>query len=183
MPRSKTGISDFKTIDILRHAVFLCLIFFLTAGCDFYQDEYGNRKLLPAPPPTAMPYKLSGLPYAIKQGGELQVVSGEISTLCRLMGVRAPNHGDAFFEESTQFLNSLVQGRSVHGTVYRHDAQMRAIFRGFVDDVDLNLEMIRQGYARYDETEFPGSEAFREAEAQARRTGRGMWQGNTGQQQ
>ena len=180
MPRNQTGVSDFKTIFILRQVVFLWLVVFWLTGCDFYQDEYGNRKLLPAPPPTTVPYKLSGFPYGIKQGDELQIVSGETSTLCRLMGVRAPNQDAAFFEESTQFLNSLVEGQIVNGIVFRHDAQMRASFRGYVGDLDLNLEMILHGYARYDETEFPGSEAFREAEAQARRAGRGMWQSAPG---
>jgi len=180
MSRHPTGVSDIKTIFILRQVVFLWLVVVWLTGCDFYQDEYGNRKLLPAPPPTIVPYKLSGFPYGIKRGDELQIVAGETSTFCRLMGVRAPNQDDACFDESTQFLNSLVAGQVVHGTVVGHDAQMRASFRGYVGDLDLNLEMILHGYARYDETEFPGSEAFREAESQARRAGRGMWQSTPG---
>ena len=153
-----------------------CWIAAMLLGCDFYQDEYGNRKLLPAPPPVTVPYSLSGLPYAIKQGDRLQIVSGDLATLCQLIGIRAPSFGEPCFDDSAQFLNRLVEGRMVQGTVYRHDAHMRAHFRGYVGELDLNLEMIRQGYARYDGTDLLDADLFRQVENEARQARRGIWQ-------
>ena len=151
-----------------------CLVGVL--GCGFYEDEYGNRKLMPAPPPSHWPYELAGEPYAIERGDELLLVNGDTATFCRLQGIRAPQINDRCFLESGMFLKSLVEGRQVNGVVLEHDSEMRAVFRGYVGDTDLNLEMVLSGFARYDGTEFRGSSAFLKAEAQARDARRGMWQ-------
>ncbi|MCH2180941.1 MAG: thermonuclease family protein [Mariniblastus sp.] len=176
MSSPSTRISEYNRRYLPGNLLTGFLLLMGLAGCGFYQDEYGNRKRVPAPPPAAIPYELSGNPYAIKQGDELQIVSGEIATYCRLIGVRAPSPDDPFFEPSVQGLNRLVEGQVVRGTVYRHDAHMRALFHARVGDLDLNRQMILNGWARYDETEFPGNESFRQAEAEARRSGRGLWQ-------
>lgn len=174
MPSQSIRIPEIQPLAAGRVAALLLL--WGLVGCGFYHDEYGNRKRVPAPPPAVVPYELSGTPYAIKQGDEFQIVSGDMATCCRLIGVRAPKPDHPLFEESVQQLRRLVEGLVVRGTVYRHDAHMRALFGAEVGDLDLNREMILQGYAWYEEEEFPGNESLRHAEAEARLSGRGLWQ-------
>ena len=175
------ALAILQNIIVMTQSIFFRGYLFLfclagVLGCGFYEDEYGNRKLMPAPPPDKCPYELAGKPYAIKSGDELLLVNGDTATCCRLQGICAPRIDEPWFLESGTYLKSLVEGRQVSGVVVRHDSQMRAMFRGYVGNTDLNLEMVLNGFARYDGTEFRGCEAFLKAETQARDAGRGMWQ-------
>ena len=145
------------------------------ASCGYFQDETGHRKLLPPPIPDQFPTSITGRPQNVWVGNEFQIVDDEHLHYCVLRGVDAPRPGNSFYEESRRALSDLIMNRQVRLISYARDSWQRAIVRAYVDDLDVNLEMILQGYARWDGSQFQGSDAFAAAQRLARMERRGLW--------
>ncbi|KAK3939145.1 nuclease domain-containing protein, partial [Diplogelasinospora grovesii] len=112
----------------------------------------------------------------------------------RIAGIDAPENAhfgkpaQPFAAEALEFLRSYILGRRVRAYIYRRDQYERVVATVFVRRppfylrTDVGLEMIKKGLATTYEAksgaEFggPKTEAiYKEAEAVAKRKGRGMW--------
>jgi micrococcal nuclease len=118
----------------------------------------------------------------VLDGDTLVLATGE---RVRLIGVDAPEIAglrrlapQPFGPEAAAFARRLAEGRRIRleFDLERRDKYGRTLAYVFVGDLDLNAEMIREGYAvayrqfphrRYDE--------FLALEAEARRARRGLW--------
>lgn len=163
----------------------------LFLGCNFYTDETGRKKHLPASISTEVPYEIRGTGFGVWAGDEFQIESGQVATYCRLLGVDAPDAGQPDFETARDALRKLICDREVVATVVGRDDWQKCLVvaristRNSDDDaagrdrgagqLDVGLEMIRQGYAWFDGTEMEHAEAYRQAQAVARRERRGIW--------
>ena len=92
----------------------------------------------------------------------------------RLNGIDAPEKSQAFGQKSRAHLSSLVSGKNVTVVYKSKDRYGRVLGTVFADSVNVNLEMLRGGYAwhykRYDST--PN---YIEAEKLAKAQKIGLW--------
>lgn len=102
----------------------------------------------------------------------------------RLLNVNTPERGQPGFDEATSALRSLLgrAGSEVRIVYERdgrptHDRYGRLLAYIMKGETNVNVELVRLGWSRY-ETEFGVGrfpQAFREAEAEAKRERRGLW--------
>ncbi len=195
--------------DVLR---LVCLwLLPLVLGCNYYTDETGRTKHLPASISKELPYEIRGTGFGVWAGDEFQIETGQLATYCRLLGVDAPDPGQPDFETARDALRKLINNRDVTATVVARDDWQKCLViarvrrrdgdadagaiadvgpatdagaDGGIDadgvvDIDVGLVMIRRGLAWYDGTEIEQAEAYRRAQAAARRQRRGIWSGST----
>ncbi len=112
----------------------------------------------------------------------LRVIDGDSLVLridgerveCRLLGIDAPERSQPFSRAASRHLESLVLGVPLEVEITGRDGFGRALVRLRRGELDVNLEMVRQGYAWH----FTGYSSDRElarAEAAARADRRGLW--------
>lgn len=157
-----------------RQAVFL-LLAWLTLSC-----SAGNIQAL------------EGTVTGIADGDTLYVLdAARNSHKIRLLGIDAPERGQAFGEKSRQSLANLSyrrqvsvdwQGRDVYGRILGRVRVAAADCRqdNCPKTVDTNLEQIKMGLAwwnrKFADTQFPGdARAYEAAEHQARAARTGLW--------
>jgi len=126
---------------------------------------------------------------SIVDGDTIRVTRGARHLTIRLIGVDAPevSHGDrageALGREATALARRMLAGRSVT-LEYEHGPRVDRFGRTLAyvrlgDGKLFNEAIIRAGYASvYERFEFRHKAAFRAAEGEARREGRGMWAGS-----
>ena len=92
----------------------------------------------------------------------------------RFHGIDAPEKSQAFGKAAAKHLASLIAGREVTVKVQDTDQYGRTVGKVFVDGRDINLEMLRAGYA-WHYRRFDKSPAYAAAESEARAAKRGLW--------
>jgi len=100
---------------------------------------------------------LTGLPVFAAQKDTFtvaRVIDGDTCVLeneerVRYLGINAPEEGDPYFEEATQANSDLVTGKVVRLEPQdpSRDKEDRLLAYVFVNDVFVNEELVRQGYA------------------------------------
>lgn len=135
---------------------------------------------------------LEGVVTGIADGDTLYVLdAGRKSHKIRLLGIDAPERGQAFGERSKQSLAKLAyrqqvsvdwQGRDTYGRILGRVRVAAADCRqgNCPKTVDANLEQVRLGLAwwnkKFADTQFPGdARAYESAERQARTAKAGLW--------
>lgn len=109
---------------------------------------------------------------------------------CRLYGIDAPETskygrrgrmlkpGQPYGEESARELKQLILGETVNVTLTGAKTYKREVCRIFKNDMDVNLEMVKQGYAwaymHY--LDRPYASEYIDAETAAREKHLGLWQ-------
>jgi len=97
----------------------------------------------------------------------------------RLTGINAPEVDESCYKEAKEKLIKLVKGKMVRleSDVENKDSYGRLLRYVYVDDLFVNSEMIRLGYARVDEFKpnVKYSSLFLEMEDKARRSRRCVW--------
>ena len=95
----------------------------------------------------------------------------------RLYGIDAPERGQPYFKEASDYLKSIVDENV---RLYKTDRQktfrrtVAIVYSGSNRDESLNIQMLRSGYAHYDP--YSGNlNGAEEAEQEAMRKRRGMW--------
>ncbi len=97
------------------------------------------------------------------------------SVKVRLYGIDAPESKQAFGNRAKQENSELVFGKVVRVEVVGKDRYGRSVGRVFVAEVDVNLEMVRRGFAWWYRTYAKKDVALATAEAEAKNAGRGLW--------
>ena len=118
------------------------------------------------------------------QGRVVKVADGDTITILdssntqhkiRLQGIDAPEKGQAFGKASGKFLAGLVAGREVRIAFSKRDQYNRILGTVYLDDRDINLEMLKAGFA-WHYKQYDSTPAYAKAEAEARAAKRGLWQ-------
>lgn len=127
-------------------------------------------------------------PPAGKAGSTLSLVSRiidgdtiELSTgqKVRLIGIDTPESGQPYFQEAKEALSSLILNKKVtmEKDVSETDKYGRLLRYIYLDDLFINEEMVRRGFARV--YTYPPdvkyTDLFKQAEAQARTNQIGLW--------
>ncbi len=140
--------------------------------------------LLLLPPPASADRVLAGKVVRIADGDTLTLaVRGSGRIQVRLYGIDAPEvrhketPGQPFGRESRLALKSLTLGRDVRVEVVDVDAHDRAVGVVFEGGADINLALVRSGWAwayrRY--LSAPYASEYLDAERQARAKRLGLW--------
>ena len=93
----------------------------------------------------------------------------------RFHGIDAPEKGQAFGKLAGKFLAGLVAGRDVSVEYTKRDRYGRIVGTIFCDGCDINLEMLKAGYAWHYKY-YDSNPIYAAAESEARAAHRGLWQ-------
>ncbi len=69
----------------------------------------------------------------------------------------------------------MIREHKFRVVILRHDEMRREIARVYIEDKNINLEMVKKGMAWWDGSEFEGVEKIKFAEQVARRKKIGLW--------
>ena len=70
-------------------------------------------------------------------------------TSIRLLGINSPERGEMYSAEATEFLEDLVLNRSIGIKIIGKDKYYRELAYLFVDSENVNLKIVRNGYANF----------------------------------
>ena len=119
-------------------------------------------------------FLFDGRVIKIQDGDTLTVRSGEVNFRVRLHGIDAPERGQPYSVKAKELLEVLVAGKNITIKVMDVDRYGRLIGLIFMDDLLVNLELLKEGlawhYFEYDDTP-----EFAQAEEEARRYKLGLW--------
>ncbi len=144
-----------KTIDQIKQIVlFSAFVLFLTVDAE----------------------TLVGNVTGVIDGDTITVLSeNNLQYTIRLDKIDAPEKEQAFGNEARDFLARLVAGCIVYVDYNRHDRYNRIIGTVFCGGIDINLEMIKSGYAWNYQTQDTNS-SYAQAGFEARSSRVGLWQ-------
>ena len=110
----------------------------------------------------------------VSDGDTVWVKDGDERVKVRLDKIDAPESDQKWGKESREALAQMVMGREVELEGDKTDRYGRRLSVIWCEGREVNLELVKLGlawhYAYHDKTE-----AYREAEAEARREKRGLW--------
>ena len=132
-----------KKNKIISYFLVLLLILLSFFGGTYYQNQKNKSSSYPSIPTNQ---NLSVV--EVSDGDTLKLSDGKTF---RLYGVNAPEVKEPFFEEAKAFTENLVLGKEIsfeQETNYKVDKFGRTLGYIFVDGVNLNLELVRNGLAR-----------------------------------
>ena len=130
---------------------------------------------------TAWAKEISGRVVAIADGDTATVlVAGNRQVRVRLAAIDAPERAQPFGNRSRQALSTLIFGKDVIVRVTDTDRYKRTVGIIMLGETDVNLEMVRLGYAwvyRQYVINLPRAQALQYSAAEdiARQKKRGLW--------
>ena len=110
----------------------------------------------------------------VKDGDSLVVDSNGRQVEVRLAEIDAPEYDQPRGDEAHAALRSLVEGKDVRLDLIGGDAYRRIVARVFVDEIDVNAELLRRGLAWIRRAYDPPAAMIR-LEDEARQARRGLW--------
>lgn len=126
----------------------------------------------PAKPTTTAGDKVIG----VKDGDTIELLRNGQSETVRLYGVDTPEKKQAYGERSKQFTSDLVFGKKVRLIAHNKDRYGRTVGTIILPDGrSLNEELVKNGYA-WHYAAYSKDKNLANAEADARRFKRGLWQ-------
>lgn len=148
------------------------------------QLGYSVEGIFPSESFTPSTGNCGGTVVGIVDGDTVKILtsSGQQLTV-RLAGIDAPEKSQAFGMAAKQHLSGLIAGKSVSCTSTKKDRYGRTIGQISLSGTDINLSMVRDGFAwHYKEYEKEQSaqdrKLYADAELQARSSRAGLWQEN-----
>lgn len=111
---------------------------------------------------------------SVSDGDTIGVMRNGKKIRVRLDCIDAPEKCQACGTKAKQFTSELVFGKVVTVEVKGHDKYGKTIGRVFVNRKDINLELVKNGYAWHYKRYSPDP-AFAKAEAEAKSNKRGLW--------
>jgi len=157
--------------------VFLVFIPFFFTGCGLYYDWEDSLDKGNAVDDKESSEEDRFLVKEVVDGDTLILSSGE---KVRLIGINAPEYGRYYFNEAKQMLGILVMGKRVklEKDITDRDQYGRLLRYVYVDDLFVNLEMVKRGFANVYTCppDVKYTEEFLEAERYARLNELGLWE-------
>lgn len=134
---------------------------------------------------------VTGTVIKVSDGDSIQVSTPEQTKLkVRLYGIDAPETpkinnrtrqinkpGQPYGEDSWKALQDKIMGKQVKVDIVEFDKYRRAVCMVWLDDRNINIEMVREGYAEafIEYLKPPYQSQFLEEEQKARKANRGIW--------
>lgn len=117
---------------------------------------------------------LAGVVVGVVDGdtADVKLPSGMIRL--RLHAIDAPEMGQPYGRNAKQALSALVYGKAVQVEPYEQDRYDRLVARLWIDDVDVNAEMVKLGMA-WTYRRYADDAAYCAYEKGARDLNRGLW--------
>jgi endonuclease YncB( thermonuclease family) len=153
-----------KSIQFHMHALLLVIVL-LVFPCFSFASQYKSTRVV--------------------DGDTIKVANNGNQLTIRFVGIDAPETsrkkreaGQSFSQKSTKYLTSLVLNKMVEIKSYGKDRYGRTLGVVFVNDINVNLEMVKAGLAEvYWGSPAPGfdDDPYWEAEKEARQANKGMW--------
>lgn len=119
-----------------------------------------------------------GRVVSVLDGDSIVVRAGAQDVHVRLVGIDAPERGQAYGGAAKRSLASRISGREVHVVERGIDAYGRTLGRVFIGNVDVNEVQVRNGYA-WVFRRFENDASLLALEDQARTSRRGLWRGTS----
>lgn len=120
---------------------------------------------------------VTGKVVGIADGDTLTLLTPERTQLkVRLDGIDAPENGQEFSAASKRALSDLTAGKTVTLQVSGTDRYQRTLGTVFADDQNVNLTMVRAGFA-WHYVKYSDDHDLAAAESAARAESRGLWAG------
>ena len=118
-------------------------------------------------------------------GDSIKAAVDKMEIDVRLVGIDAPEKsrkkrepGQPFSQKATKYLASLVLKKTITIKEYGTDRYGRILGLVFVDGTNVNLEMVKAGFAevyRGRHARYFNPKIYQDAEAEAKKEKRGMW--------
>jgi len=132
-----------KTLSYIVVFILMFLSFF--GGSYFEKQKFKTQLTLPAETSTIVsPISVT----EVSDGDTLKLSDGKSF---RLYGVNAPEVKESYFEEAKAFTQNLVLGKEIsfeQEANYKVDKFGRELGYVFIDGVNLNIELVKNGLAR-----------------------------------
>ncbi len=138
-------MKNFKSKVILGFVVLVLMIISFFGG-SYFERQKVKSSSYPPTPSTFANQKL--MVTEISDGDTLKLSDGKTF---RLYGINAPEVKEPFFEEAKAFTENLILGKEIsfeQETNYKVDKFGRELGYIFIDGVNLNVELVRNGFAR-----------------------------------
>lgn len=118
---------------------------------------------------------VSGKVVSVYDGDTMTVfVDGAKALKVRMAEIDAPEKAQKFGDKSQQYLHGLVFGKTVELQILEEDRYKRSVSLVFVEGVNINKEMVKNGYA-YVYHEYSKDKSFAESENIAKENKLGLW--------
>ncbi|AKL98090.1 thermonuclease family protein [Endomicrobium proavitum] len=122
---------------------------------------------------------IAGKVTKIADGDTLTIINSDNKLVkIRLYGIDAPETKQEFGSNSKQFLSSQINGKYITVDVIDIDKYKRSVGRVFIDDLDINREMVKNGYAwvysQY--MKLPEKSEWENLQTIAKADKKGLWQ-------
>lgn len=120
----------------------------------------------------------------VYDGDNLQAIGHDIEIMVRLIGIDAPERstgqqlGQPYSREATEYLSSLVLGKTVELKGYGLDSFNQILGVVQFNGKNVNLEIVKNGYAEVYKDNLPETfniNPYEKAEKEAKKTGLGIW--------
>ncbi len=142
---------------------------------------FGLLLLLALSAPAVWAEVLVGRVIAVADGDTVTVLDASRQQhRIRLVGIDAPERGQAFGNRARQHLADRVFQREVQVEYDKRDRYGRILGKIVLDGEDINLMMVRDGmawhYRQFQRDQRPADRTlYADAEREARAAGRGLW--------
>jgi endonuclease YncB( thermonuclease family) len=121
-------------------------------------------------------FKLSGRVSKVADGDTITLIDTQRKKYkIRLFGIDSPESDQPYYHAAKDALSKLVDGKSVGIDVKDTDKYGRLVGTVFVEGRNVNLEMVKLGYAWWYEYYAPLNGDLREAQEHARAYKSGLW--------
>lgn len=144
--------------------LFVFVLSFLCAGCD--SDRLAKNGFKPV--------QLVGECVYVYDGDTVLVDAAGKKTKIRLYGIDAPELSQEFGDKSRALLSRLIEKKKVTVSVTGEDKYGRLIGVVFVDGMDVNALMLKNG-AAWHYKDYDKSTEYAELESLARKERLGLW--------
>ena len=125
---------------------------------------------------SAPAYDLSGRVVKVTDGDTITILdANQTQHKVRLYGIDTPEYKQPYSRVATKTLAGLVEGEGVGVDVQDTDRYGRTVGVVYKGNVNVNLQMVKSGYAWWYKRYAPLSDELREAEQRARAEGLGLW--------
>jgi endonuclease YncB( thermonuclease family) len=118
---------------------------------------------------------ITGKAVWVHDGDSFLLKDKQNSVEIRLWGIDAPEYKQSGGREATKFLIRLIKDKYVKVEKIDQDSYGRVVGKVYLEDVYVNLEVLKNGYAWWYQHYAPKERAFREAEEKARNEKYGLW--------
>jgi endonuclease YncB( thermonuclease family) len=129
--------------------------------------------LIFAAPPKVVE-ELTGEIVSITDGDTAKILVGKEQVTIRLEGIDAPESNQSFGKKSKEALAALIFGKTVEVKKTGEDRYGRSLGFIFVEDIDVNAQMIEDGWAWHFK-KYNDEQRLAELEEEAKAEKRGLW--------